>query len=120
MRNFRRLRVFARIKNENWCVAIAYVDKKVNDINGVKYLLVRQDLFDRTVEAKEMKTKYSNETARAFFTNHTKRYRPPKTWVNDGKDFAGEFRKQCKAEGVQIYSTVSGTQAAFAERTTQY
>ena len=36
-----------------------YVDKLANDNNGVKYLPVRQDLFDRTVVAKVMKTKDS-------------------------------------------------------------
>ena len=36
---------------------LAYVDKLAKDNNGVKYLLVRQDLFDRTVDAKGMKEK---------------------------------------------------------------
>ena len=36
---------------------LAYVDKLAKDNNGLKYLLVRQDLFDRTVDAKGMKTK---------------------------------------------------------------
>ena len=47
---------------------LANVDKLAIDINGVKYLLVRQDLFDRTVDAKGMKTKDSKETVRAFLT----------------------------------------------------
>ena len=36
---------------------LAYVDKLAKDNKGVKYLLVRQDLFDRTVDAKGMKIK---------------------------------------------------------------
>ena len=40
---------------------LAYVDKLAKDNNSVKYLLVRQDLFDRTVDAKRMKTKDSKE-----------------------------------------------------------
>ena len=36
---------------------LAYVDILAIYNNGVKYLLVRQDLFDRTVDAKRMKTK---------------------------------------------------------------
>ena len=47
---------------------LAYVDKLAKDINGVKYLLVRQDLFNRTVVAKGRKTKDSKETVRAFLT----------------------------------------------------
>ena len=49
-------------KTENWCMDLAYVDK------GVKYLLVRQDLFDRTKEAKRLETKDSKEMVSAFFT----------------------------------------------------
>ena len=46
----------------------------------------------------------------------TKKNRPKK-WVNKGTEFAGEFKKLCKAEGIQIYSTMSETKAAFAQRT---
>ena len=83
---------------------LAYVDKLAKDINGVKYLLVRQDLFDRTVVAKGMKTKDSKEMVPAFSTMITKKNRPKKTWVDKGTEFAGEFEKLCKAEGRQIYS----------------
>ena len=47
----------------------------------------------------------------------TKKNRPKKIWVDKGTKFAGEFKKLCKAEGIQIYSTKSETKAAFAERT---
>ena len=77
----------------------------------------RQDLFDRTVDAKGMKTKDSKETGRAFVSMITKKNRPRKICVDKGTEFAGEFKKLCKAEGIQIYSTKSETKAAFAERT---
>ena len=96
---------------------LAYVDKLAKDNNGVKYLLVRQDLFDRTVDAKGMKTKDSNETVRAFLTMITKKNPPKKNWVEKGTEFAGELKKLSKAEGIQIYSTMSETKAAYAERT---
>ena len=57
---------------------LAYVDKLAKDKNGVKYLLVRQDLFDRTVDSKEMKSKDSKETVRAFLCMITKRIDPKK------------------------------------------
>ena len=38
---------------------LAYVDELARSNNGVKYLLGRQDLFDRAVDAKRMKTKDS-------------------------------------------------------------
>ena len=53
------MRAFARFKNEIWCMDLGDVDKLSKDNNGVKYLLVREDLFDRTVDAKGMKTKDS-------------------------------------------------------------
>ena len=74
-------------------------------------------LFDRTVDAKGMKTKDSKETVRAFFTMITKKNRPTKVWVDKGTEFAGEFLKLCKAEEIHIYSKMSVTQIAFAERT---
>ena len=57
---------------------LAYVDKLPKDNNCVKYVLVRQDLFDRTVDAKRKKTKDSNETVLAFFTMITKKELPQK------------------------------------------
>ena len=46
------MKAFARFRNVIWCMDLAYVDKLAKQINGVKFLLVRQDLFDRTVIAK--------------------------------------------------------------------
>ena len=117
--NSKRMKAFARFRNEIWCMNLAYVDKLAKDINGVKYLLVRQDLFDRTVDAKGVKTKDSRERVRAFLSMNTKNNRPNKVWVDKGTQFAGEFKKLCKAEGIQIYSTMNETNAAFAERTIQ-
>ena len=96
---------------------LAYVDKLAKDNNGVKYHLVRQDLCDRTVDAKGMKSKDSKETVRAFLTMIAKKNRPKKIWVDEGTEFTGECKKLCKTEGIQIYSTMSETKAAFAERT---
>ena len=61
-RKSKKMRAFARFRNQIWCMNLAYVDKLEKENNGVKYLLVRQDLFDRTVNAKGMKTKDSQET----------------------------------------------------------
>ena len=47
----------------------------------------------------------------------TKRHRPKKIWVDKGTEFAGAFKKFCTAEGIQVYSTLRETKAAFAERT---
>ena len=52
---------------------LANVDKLSKENNGIKYLIVRQDLFDRTVNAKGMKTKDSQETVKAFSSMITKK-----------------------------------------------
>ena len=73
------MRAFARFKNESWCMDLVHVDQLAKDKNGVKYLLVRQKLFDRTVDARGMKTKDSKETVKAFskliiIKNRTKKF----------------------------------------------
>ena len=100
-------------------MVLAYVDKLAEDKKGVKHLLVHQDLFDTTVDAEGMKTKDSKETLRAFLSMITEKNRPRKIWVGKRTEFAGEFKKLCKAEGLQNYSILSETKAAFAERTTR-
>ena len=116
-RKFKRIKAFARFKNEIWCMDLAYVDKLAKDNNGVKYLLVRQDLFDRTVDAKGMKSKDSKETVRAFLSMITKKSRPKKVGLTKEQILLESLKKIRKAEGIQIYSTMSETKAAFAERT---
>ena len=95
---------------------LAYVDKLAKDNREIKYLLVRREVFDKTIDVRGLKTKDSKETLRAIAQMITKRKRPQKIWVDKGKEFAGEFKKFCDREGIQIYSTMSETKAAFAER----
>ena len=64
-----------------------------------------------------MFTKDSKATVCAFLTIITKKNRPQKCWFDNGTELAGEFKKLCKAEGIQIYSTMREIKAAFAERT---
>ena len=115
-RKFKRMRAFARFKSEICCMDLAYVDKVSKDKNGVKYLLGRQDLFDRTVDAKGMNTKNSKETVKIFSKIITKKKRPKNNWVRQGTELAGEFKKFCSAEGIERYSAMSETKTSFAER----
>ena len=98
------------------CLDLAYVDKLAKDKICVKYLLVRKDLFDRTIDAKRLKTKVSKEAVRAFLTMITEKNHPKEVWVDKETEFAWEIKKLCKAGGKQIYSTMSKTKAAFADR----
>ena len=111
------MKAFAGFKYEIWCMDLVYLDQLTKDNIGVNYLLVHQDLFDRTVNAKGMKTKDSKETIRAFLTIITKKSLPKKFSVDPRTEFTGEFKTLCKAEAKQIYSTTSETRAAFDERT---
>ena len=56
-------------------MGLAYVDELAKNRNGVEYFLVRQDLFDKTLNAKGIKTKDSKEMARAFLTKNTMKTR---------------------------------------------
>ena len=111
-RQFKRMRAFAKFKDENWCMDLAYVKKVAGDNNGVKFLLFRQDLFDRTVDAKEIKTKDSKETIETFSKTVIKK-KTKKNWVDQVTKFAGEFKKLCSAESIETYSTMSETKAAI-------
>ena len=48
---------------------LAYVDKLAKEKNGVKDLLVRQDLFDRTVNAEGMKKKSFPKNSKSLFVH---------------------------------------------------
>ena len=103
-RKFESMRACERFKDENWCVDLAYVDKLAKDNNGVKYLLVHQGLFDRTVDAKVMKTKDSKGTVKTFSKMNTKKNKPKKIWVKQGTEFAGEFETFCSPEGMKEFT----------------
>ena len=81
------MRAFGRFRNKIWCTDLAYVDKLAKEVNGVKFLLVRQDLFDRTGNEKGMKTKDSHETVKDFSSMITKKNRPKNIWVDKGDRF---------------------------------
>ena len=72
---------------------MAYVDKLANKNNEEMYSLVKQDLLEKTVGSKGMKTKFSLETVRAIFKMTTGKNHHEKFRVNKGRNFAGEFEK---------------------------
>ena len=98
----KRMKASASLKNENWCMDPAYVDRLTNDNKGEKYRLGRQDRFDRTVDAKGMKTEDSKETVRAILTMITKKNQPIKNWVDKGKELAGEFKNYAKLKEYKL------------------
>ena len=75
---------------------LAYVDKLAKDNNGVSYLLVRKDLFDRTVDAKRMKTKDCKETVQAFLTKIKKRIDPKKIGLTREQNLLESLKNYAK------------------------
>ena len=67
------MRAFAIFRNEIWCMDLAYVDKLAKENNDLKYLLVRQDLFDRTVNAEGKKNKRFPRNFESFFIHDYKK-----------------------------------------------
>ena len=66
---------------------------------------------------KEWKHKTPTKLFVQFWVWLQKAIDPKKIWSDKGADFAGEYKKLCKAEGIKIYSTMSETKAVFAQRT---
>ena len=95
-RKFKRMKAFAGFKNEIWCKDLAYVDELAKQIDGVKSLLVRQELFDRTVDARGMKKRDSKETVCAFLTMITKKNHPKKVESTKEKNLPDRFRNYAK------------------------
>ena len=115
---FKRIQTFDSRKNRIWCLDLAYVDKLAINNNGVKYVLPRQDLFDRTVEARGMETQESNERVCAIRTLVREKNRSEKILVDRAIELAGECKELRKSGEVQNYSAMIETKAALAKSTT--
>ena len=66
-----------------------------------------------------MKTKYVKDTLQAFRKKISRKNTPEKLWVDKGTEYGGTFKKFCKEKDIEVYSTMSETKDAFAERATQ-
>ena len=119
IRSFRKLQVFSKYINEIWCMDLAFVDKLASQNNGFKYLLVAVDIFSRFFRVQTMKTKYAKDTLQAFRKMISRKNTPEKLWVNKGTEYGGTFKKVFKEKDIEVYSTMSETKAAFAERAIQ-
>ena len=65
---------------------------------------------------KEWKQKVPKNGFLQFWLGLQKKNQPKKIWVDKGTEFAEEFKRLCRAEGMRINPTMSETKAAFAER----
>ena len=74
------------------------VDKPAKGKNRAKYLLVRQDLSDKTIGAKGMKTKVSKETIRVFWLSLQKKVKPGKFGSTGEQNLLRSFTTCAKLE----------------------
>ena len=98
-RKFKILKAFASFRNEIWYMDQAYVHKLAKTNSGVKYLLNRRDLFDRTVDEKRMKKKDSKETRKAFSTKHYKKESSQKNPFKRWQSVLGRLKNSLMLKG---------------------
>ena len=95
---------------------LAYVDKIAKGNNCQKYVLVYQDLFDRTAYAKGMKTQKLLKKRFVHYWLSVQKNRPTKIWVNEEKICRRDWKIMQSWKKTITYSTRTETKAAFAER----
>ena len=117
-RTFQRLPVVALGINHIWSIDVAYMEKigKFND--GYKYLLLAVDVLSRRIRVQPLKNKTSKAATSAFekMINFETLDFPIKIWVDQGKEFKGEFAKFCASNAIHVYHTFSETKSCMAER----
>ena len=79
------------------------VDKLAKDKNGVKHLVVPQDLFDTTIDPERMETTDSKETIRTFLTVIRTMNRPEKNWLIKEQNLLDSFWRLCTAERIYLF-----------------
>ena len=95
---FKSMKAFARSKFEIWCIDLVYIEKLSKDSNGVKYLPARQDVFGRTVDAKNVKAKDSKETVVHFWL-----------WLQKKSTHQNLGRKQSLLESLKNVTNLKNT-----------
>ena len=92
----------------------AFVDKQASQNSGVNFFLLAVDVFSQFVSVQTMKTKY------ASFQKLISRKITPENFGSVQEQIMGEISKKlCREKDLGVYSTMSWTKAAFAERAMQ-
>ena len=79
-----------RIKDEIWCMDLAFDDELAKGNDDVKCLLARGELLNGTVEEEERKQNIIKKPF-AKFDHDYKKESTQKDWLDKGTEFAGEF-----------------------------
>lgn len=117
-RKFDRLPVLSLAINHIWSIDVAYLEKIAKFNDGFKYLLLAVDTLSRKIRVRPMRSKTSVAAKLAFenMLNFDTLEFPIKIWVDQGKEFKGEFQKFCDTNQIELYSTYSETKSCMAER----
>ena len=96
---------------------LTFVDKLASRNSGVNYLLVAVYIFFRDFC---QSSNNENKMCQRQFTSFQKnKNTPEKLWVDKRTDYGGTFKNFCKEKDIEVYSSMSETKAAFAERAIQ-
>ena len=91
------------------------MDKIASQNNGVKFLIVAVGIFSRFVRVQTMKTKYAKVTLQMISQENT-----PENFRLIKEQIIEELLKRnCKEKDIEVYSIISQTITAFAERASQ-
>ena len=116
-RKFPRLPVISLGINHIWSLDVAYMEKIAKFNDGVKYLLLAVDSLSRKIRVQPLKSKTALAAKLAFerMVNFETSEFPIKLWVDEGKEFKGEFKKFCRENQIEVYHTYSETKSCMAE-----
>ena len=136
---FPRLKVQSFRLNEIWSVDLADMQKLSRYNHGINFIFIAVDALSRFVWAVPMIKKTASEcknalqkimeALRARKNSSTEMMKPKfcrpnsksdpkseKIWIDKGREFASEFSQCCRDNDIDLYSTYSETNSAFAER----
>ena len=117
-RNFRRLPVISLGIDQIWSLDVSYMEKLAKLNNGNKYLLLAVDTVSRKVRVEPMKNKTRANAKKAFerMSIFKTLQLPINLWVDQGKEFKGEFLKFCPHNDIEVYSMLSELKSGMADR----
>ena len=83
---------------------------------GIKYILCAIDLFSKYAWVVSIKDKKGTSIVNAFTKIISKRRKPNKIWVDQGREFYNTFKDFLKINNIEIHSTHSEGKSVVVER----
>ena len=134
-RRFIRLKMQSFRVNEIWSIDLADIQKLSRANDGVRYLFVAVDTLSKflwvyPIECKSGKScsdalnsfnlccQAGRQQMQPKFCRGKEKVpaKGEKIWVDNGREFPGEFTDYCRERSITIYSTCSETKSVFSQR----